>query len=323
MREEWTLLIWIGGSVGNNPSQFPEPVQGATVYGRGGNDFIEGSYDHDWIEGGEGHDAVSASAGDDVVMGGEGNDFLSGGYGDDIVVGNDLFNASPSTDNNLLAGDRGDDMLFGGEGIDWLYGDTKVAASGARLDTGERMWLGENFPGNLPTPFFDFQYDDGSGIDFQDALLADPLEGAGNDYISGGGGDDKAYGGAGDDQIFGGDGQDSLFGEAGNDWLSGGEGDDHLYGDFDVAFYANDQRVVAQNAFGGDVIWRIYQDPVNVAGNDVLDGGAGKDVLKGGHGNDVYVFGRGYGVDAVYDDAGTDRVRLGAGIKSSSEVYKY
>lgn len=302
------------GSVGEDPSKFPEPGLGAIVYGRGGNDFIEGSYDNDWIEGGEGHDAISALPGDDVVIGGEGNDFLSGGYGDDIVVGNDLFNPSSSMDNNLLAGDRGDDMLFGGDGIDWIYGDTKVAASGARLDTGERMWLGENFPSNFPAPFFDFRYDDGDGINFQDALLADPMNGAGNDYISGGGGDDKAYGGAGDDQIFGGDGKDDLFGEAGNDWLSGGEGGDNLYGDFYLKSYTEDQRVVAHNAFGGDVVWRIYQDPVNAAGNDVLDGGIGKDTLWGGYGNDAYVFGRGYGKDSVYDDAGADRVRLGAGI---------
>ncbi len=48
--------------------------------------------------------------------------------------------------------------------------------------------------------------------------------------------------------------------------------------------------------------------------DDTLVGGADNEWLVGDEGNDTYLFGRGSGADAIYDTAGIDRVRFGAGI---------
>jgi Ca2+-binding RTX toxin-like protein len=50
------------------------------------------------------------------------------------------------------------------------------------------------------------------------------------------------------------------------------------------------------------------------AGNDTLEGGPGDDSLQGGVGDDVYVFAQGDGVDSVFDEGGTDRVRFAGDI---------
>ncbi len=50
--------------------------------------------------------------------------------------------------------------------------------------------------------------------------------GTGNDFITGGGGNDILRGSAGDDTLLGGGGNDLLIGDAGNDVLTGGIGND-------------------------------------------------------------------------------------------------
>lgn len=306
-------------------TDIPVPVEGAVVFGQGGNDEVYGSLDHDWIEGNTGHDVLYGGYGDDVLIGGEGNDYLQGEVGNDILIGSDLTNDTGPNDNNHMSGGQGDDYLLGGDGTDFLYGDTYTWVAGANPPMslpGEPLyllWNGETFPDGIR---FTFPVDENGNLPVIGSpspypvfsFYTDPLEGSGDDYINAGGGDDWAYGGAGNDYILGGDGKDTLSGEAGDDYLTGGEGDDHLYGDFDPVQYAADQRVIGHGPFGDAVIWRQYNEPVDVAGNDVLDGGTGNDTLQGGYGDDVYVFGRGYGIDGVYDNAGTDRVRLGAGI---------
>ena len=77
------------------------------------------------------------------------------------------------------------------------------------------------------------------------------------------------------------EGNDRVVGFAANDTLSGGLGDDRLYG------------------------W---------AGNDTLAGGAGNDTLVDDSGNETYTYNPGDGDDLIIDNAGTDRVVLGAGI---------
>ena len=79
--------------------------------------------------------------------------------------------------------------------------------------------------------------------------------GAGDGFITGGGGDDTLFGGAGDDVLQGNGGDDTLYGGAGDDTLRGGAGADTLYGG---------------------------------AGDDVLVGGEAPDVLDGGGGADIF-----------------------------------
>ena len=49
-------------------------------------------------------------------------------------------------------------------------------------------------------------------------------------------------------------------------------------------------------------------------GDDVIIGGKGNDNLNGDEGDDTYVWSRGDGFDTVYDTAGNDSIRFGAGI---------
>jgi Ca2+-binding RTX toxin-like protein len=315
--------------VANGEIPIPTPVEGALVYGQGGHDFIGGTLDHDWIDGGSDHDAIRSGRGDDTIIGGAGNDFMAGDRGNDVLIGGSLSGIpSGGSDNNMMSGEWGDDYIFGGSGSDWIYGDTHLGEIlFINLDTGERTWMGENFPNdeNPETgmmPFFDLNNEGVGAFLVEDALFHDPLEGAGNDTIDAGAGDDDVFAGAGNDVVSGGTGNDTLLGEAGDDLLQGGVGEDHLFGDFYKTQYIQDTTIVIGNSqIYGDYVTRLYRDSLNTVGHDVLDGGADHDELEGGYGNDTYVFGRGYSWDVIYDISGTnDKVRLGPGITPDDVV---
>lgn len=125
--------------------------------------------------------------------------------------------------------------------------------------------------------------------------VASNFEGrGGNDYISGGSGNDvmygdyrpaenlildgadTMYGGAGNDTMYGGGGGDKIYGGIGNDYLDGGSGNDVLFGDA-----GNDDLwggAGADSLSGGDGDDAIRGE----AGNDILTGGAGADYLRAG-----------------------------------------
>ena len=88
------------------------------------------------------------------------------------------------------------------------------------------------------------------------------------------------------DDVLTGDGNaNALYGAGGNDVLNGGGGNDTLYGDAIVSAY----NPVDGNPSGP----ALYTDVTlfeQVAGNDVLDGGAGDDILNGGAGTDTASF---------------------------------
>ncbi len=119
--------------------------------------------------------------------------------------------------------------------------------------------------------------------------LVDPAAG-GDDYFSGGDGNDVITdllgnnvlnGDAGDDTLTSGSGDDTLNGGDGRDVLSAGPGVDHLFGG------AGDDRM---DAGAGDDLLDGGADNDRLdggAGNDTLEGGAGDDWLEGGLGNDT------------------------------------
>ncbi|MCV9963359.1 hypothetical protein OIU34_15745 [Pararhizobium sp. BT-229] len=80
--------------------------------------------------------------------------------------------------------------------------------------------------------------------------------GGGQDYMTGGTGNESFFGGADADDIDGGAGHDYIAGDGGTDRLTGGAGDDEIYGG---------------------------------TGSDTLDGGIGADFLSGGTGSDIYL----------------------------------
>ena len=101
--------------------------------------------------------------------------------------------------------------------------------------------------------------------------------GRGNDILLSGRGDDFLRGGAGSDLLFSGSGDDTLRGGAGSDVLFAGRGDD-----------------IAAGGSGDDLIF-------GGRGDDRIIGGRGDDLLFGGSGSDVFVFRTGDGSDSILD----------------------
>lgn len=113
-----------------------------------------------------------------------------------------------------------------------------------------------------------------TGLGAGDFLLGDPtVYGAegGDDFVSGGDGDDRAYGTSGDDHVSGGTGDDDISGTLGSDIVDGGAGHDNVS---DGPAYDTS----ADLAFGGpgDDLMDAYNDP---AIRDVIDCGPGDDLV--------------------------------------------
>ncbi|AVS81047.1 calcium-binding protein, partial [Paracidovorax avenae] len=93
------------------------------VYGRDGNDNLDGQDGDDAVYGEAGDDTVSGGNGNDSLYGGDGTDIINGGNGDDRLLGesgNDTLNGDAG--NDVLPGGVGDDTLDGGAGNDILAG---------------------------------------------------------------------------------------------------------------------------------------------------------------------------------------------------------
>ncbi len=70
-------------------------VNGVSIYGDGGDDYICGSDFDDFIAGGGGNDTIFGGPGDDAIDGGAKDDDLWGGDGHDIIFGG--VGASPAS----------------------------------------------------------------------------------------------------------------------------------------------------------------------------------------------------------------------------------
>ena len=134
------------------------------MFGRAGDDYLDGGAGTDYLLGGAGNDTLYGGAGDDAgalkgLYGEAGNDRLDGGAGNDALYGgpgNDGLAGGAGTDtlsggegHDILAGDAGadtldgnagDDRLDGGTGVDTLTGgagaDTFVFGTASVVDTG-------------------------------------------------------------------------------------------------------------------------------------------------------------------------------------------
>ena len=127
--------------------------------------------------------------------------------------------------------------------------------------------------------------------------------GGGADVLIGGGGNDILIGEYGDDTLYGGEGDDILAGWEGNDELVGGAGNDMMAGDFGRYEQANQRTVPGTLLVQAGVMGTsaAYGSAPELAGNDLLDGGAGDDVLYGEAGDDSVLGGD--GDDTLYGDA--------------------
>ncbi len=163
------------------------------LYGRAGNDSLNGGSRSDRIYGGQG---------DDSIKGGTGNDYLYGEAGDDSIDGGQGFDTLRETaDVNFTLTDS---QLIG-NGTDNLASIERAILSGGnsanKIDA-------SSFSGST------YVY----GRSGNDTLLG----GSDNDYLRGDNGDDLIDGGAGSDRLYGGSGKDTFV-------LSSVQGTDTIY----------------------------------------------------------------------------------------------
>lgn len=293
--------------------------------GLGGNDTLLGGRGNDTLYGGDGHDSLYGQQGDDVIDGEGGNDFMRGGSGNDTLTGGSGFDRVsffPTGSDTVTSGVTVSLLLQGvaqdtGQGLDTLNGIEALSGTpfnDSLTGDGNVNWL-------VAADF------DGAGGDDQLYGLGgnDLLEVAAGNHILDGGADvdtlsfnglgfalpsgvsvslalqgaaqvtglgamtisnvENLSGTALDDSLAGDGNANALYGAGGNDSLSGGGGNDTLYGDAIVSAY----NPVDGNPSGP----ALYTDVTlfgQVAGNDVLDGGAGDDILNGGAGTDTASF---------------------------------
>ncbi|MDH1631548.1 peroxidase family protein [Pseudomonas mosselii] len=168
-----------------------------TLYGDGGNDYLEG---------GAGNDAVLGGAGDDIITDSFGDNRLEGNAGNDVIVAGSMLAAG-----NLILGGDGQDFIittedisttFGGQGDDFILGaKTNLPPTGNEGDDWIEKGTQDGAPGDNFAP-----------------LLTDEV--VGNDIFVGGGGFDEMIGEGGDDIFVGSDAQDKMDGMSGFDWIT-------------------------------------------------------------------------------------------------------
>lgn len=178
----FSIAVALHGGEGND--DLTGGAGGDTLSGDEGDDILTANSGDDAVVGGAGDDDISGNNGDDLIMAGSGADTASGGDGDDTIFGGD--------DDDVLHGDDGDDFIDGGDGNDVIHG-----------------WYGD-----------DTIY----GGDGNDTISGN----WGDDYINGGAGDDYIRLIIDDNTAEGGDGNDTIYGGVGrgNDYVSGGNGND-------------------------------------------------------------------------------------------------
>ncbi len=274
------LDAWLSGS-----TPFPEGVvmgrEDDVLGGGAGDDVIFGGlasdlellldpetpaagHKGDWVSGMEGDDKLYGSTGDDLILGGHGKDLMVGGPGNDVLNGDDFFFQSHST-------------------------FPSAAASAWKVEVGESPFDVRFFPVSV-TPLTNY-----SQTYYK--------RGGGDDVMSGGGGNDILIGMLGNDLLMGDDGNDVLSGWEGDDSLLGGDGDDIMAGDFGRYEQPNDRLLGLSNSVPAGFLDLStgYSGPVNLAGNDYLDGGDGNDLIYGEAGNDLLLGGS--GSDRMWGDA--------------------
>jgi VCBS repeat-containing protein len=290
-----------------------------------GDDTLNARTGNDVLIGGAGNDIANAESGNDTLAGGAGSDTLSGGYGNDTYLYNRGDGADTLIDSSRHGwyGNAETNTLQFGEGIGLadiaVYFD--AAAQNVVLDLGN----GDSLRIGTPPQYNQEQWNeaglavqqirfaDGSvittaallrerlltqtGTDGADVLLGADSEPYG-DKIDGAAGDDTLTGAGGNDILAGGAGDDALDGGTGNDILTGGTGNDTLDG-----------------GIGGDIL-------TGETGNDALIGGAGSDtyIYNLGDGADVIVdsgvFGYNYWTKR-YENANNNILKFGPGIDVS------
>lgn len=269
-------------------------VDSDELFGGSGNDTLVGGANDDVLRGGEGNDIYrfQRNGGHDKVIDARENGVQVGEiwFDDERVVGVGVENLS-NRDTYTLVGSKGGTytLTYTGGGsttgvlnifrngdpsivtvLDFQSGDFGIeltdlppVATTDKFGTAESDNSGSVQSGHETTLTSDAPNQRVYGLAGNDAIVlthegAEGYGGAGRDYITNEGGDQKLNGEEDDDILIASDGDDYLDGGTGNDVLQGGADNDVLV--------------------GGD-------------GNDFIDGGAGSDAISGGAGHDFIVAG--------------------------------
>jgi Ca2+-binding RTX toxin-like protein len=305
------------------------------LYGRGGNDIIDGGAGMDSAQYDEAPSAVAVNL--SIIApqntGGAGVDqlirienLIGSAFGDTLIG---------DSGSNVLEGRDGSDSLSGGDGGDTLSGSTgnDTNDGGAGNDAldgadGADSLAGGDGNDTLNGGVGNDSLDGGAGND----VLVDY---DGNNSLSGGIGDDQIVTGVGNDTVYGGSGNDIIFTLAGNDVVDGGSGNDQInFSGFShsAPVTVNLSTVGPQSLGGGQGLVTItgvegitgtnsYGDTLTgdaganlisgLGGDDLLSGGAGNDVIGGDDGNDTASGGT--GDDNLSGGVGSDNLSGGDG----------
>jgi hypothetical protein len=293
--------IVLGGTEGND-----RLVAGAsdadTVWGDGGNDYLDGGGGADFLFGGlgndtlnggqgadtlhgdEGNDTIYGGDGIDTIFGGDGNDYIEGGRGDDIIdggLGNDIIIGNEGAD--TLVGDQGDDWLEsqGGQG-DLMFGDSGAPGGQLPLYSGNDVMVGGVAGGDVMKGFSGddimlghgsfTKFEGGAGFDWGSYELA--TQGVDEDmnrkeFVAANGAVDNIR-----------DVWQSTEGASGSAF------DDVILGDNATKLLVTKDELDNVNLITG---LAGFFDPglVSFDGGNILLGGAGNDLITGGGGNDI------------------------------------
>ena len=198
-----------------------------------GNDTLTGNSFSNLLGGGAGNDTISGLGGSDVLLGGDGDDTLLGGLGNDCVIGgagNDTLdeNAPVDADGVPTYGPLGNgaDALDGGPGVDTVDYGARTNSTVVYLGLISTFNDGADTNQDGLTNEFDdvfFTTENvvtGSG---EDLVSANFTNNRANNVINDGAGNDCVEGGPGNDQFQQGtapQGADVILGNTGADWAN-------------------------------------------------------------------------------------------------------
>ena len=321
---------------------------GVELFGKGGNDILEGSYGGNHLYGGDGNDRLYSVGGiltiGNLLDGGAGFDraylkhptifgvvpivvdLASGtsNNGDTLRNIEDVFTAEADDilkgdeNNNLLVSAGGNDVLEGRGGNDRLYGEEgRDTASYESAPTGVTVRLDQQN-----------RYQDTVGAG-RDKLVS-------IENLTGSQFDDNLRGGEDSNVIYGLGGDDFINARGGNDTVDGGAGDDRLHGSFgrdtvsflsatssvtvklsiidaqDTGGAGTDTITAFENLQGSNYDDELWGDSIS----NVISGASGNDLMYGIAGDDEL---RGDAGDDVLDGGlGDDRLKGGEGSDTAS-----
>jgi len=274
-----------------------------TIDGTSGDDILRGTVDVDIINGFDGNDRLYGDAGADTLDGGDGDDYLFTD-GLDTLIGGEGFDRV-RLENNYIALNITLDIFSGLENFVLGSGDDVVDATLSSnavtisSESGDDTLIGSVFADNLIGGAGNDNIVGGDGNDRIDGLR-------GTDTLDGGYGNDIFFvddldtidGGAGYDRIFirgyAADGS-YIVGSNGIEFANGNIANDSFDGSLSLISLDVRGQSGNDNLLGGTVGDFLYggpgSDTVNGReGNDFLYGGTGRDLLAGGDGNDYLFF---------------------------------